>query len=65
MLQTLWQWLRRRATRSSANDDQHVSTDYAQDRETNRLAHMSDEDRAWESASLQRERNSRERSQDA
>lgn len=28
--------------------------DYAQERETARLAHLSDDDRAWEAASLQR-----------
>ncbi len=64
MLQTLWQWLRRRTIRASAGDEQHVSTDYARDREDNRLAHMSEEDRAWETASLQRDRETRGRSQD-
>jgi hypothetical protein len=64
MVQTLWQWLRRRTTRVSASDAQPVNTDYAQDREDNRLAHMSEEDRAWQAASLQRERNTREQTDD-
>ena len=64
MVQSLWQWVRRRTTRESGKDDQRVSTDYARDREDNRLAHMSEEDRAWETASLERERAARERPQD-
>jgi len=62
MLRTLWQWIRRRTHRTSANGDAHqVSADFAQDREANRLGHMSEEDRAWERASLQKEWETREK----
>jgi hypothetical protein len=37
------------------------SAGYGQDREDARVAHMSEEDRAWEAASLQTERETRER----
>jgi hypothetical protein len=63
MVQSLWHWVRRRTTRVSGGDDESVSTDYARDREDNRLAHMSEEDRAWETASLERERAARERTE--
>jgi hypothetical protein len=65
MVQTLLQWLRRRTTPASASDDQPVRTDYAQDREDNRLAQMSEEDRAWQEASLEREREMRKQTEDA
>ncbi len=37
--------------------------DYVQDRETSRLAHMSVEDRDWEQASLQRNRDNEARNE--
>ncbi len=62
MLRSLWQWIRRRTQRASTNGDApQVSADFAQDREDNRLGHMSEEDRAWEQASLQKERETREK----
>jgi hypothetical protein len=64
MLRTWLQWLRRRTTRASAGDDQPVTTDYAQDREDNRLAQMTEEDRAWQAASLQRQRETRKQTED-
>ncbi len=61
MLQAVLQWIRRRPGRTNANDDASpVGADFAQDREDNRLGRMSEEDRAWERASLQKERDSRE-----
>jgi hypothetical protein len=65
MLQSWLQWLRRRTTRVNTNDDQPVPTNYTQDREDNRLAHMSEEDRAWQAASLQREQESRKATEDS
>jgi hypothetical protein len=54
-------YLRLRGSASSrAGDDRQASAapaaDYQQDREDARLAHMSDEDRAWEAASIDRSR---------
>jgi len=39
----------------------HTILDYAKDREDSRLAHMSAEERAWETASLQRNRENQAR----
>ena len=62
MLRRLLDRLRRRA-----DDDRPVAAPgprgYAQDREDSRRARLSDEDRAWEEASLQRDRERRERDQ--
>ena len=53
--------------RHRADDDRPAATadprDYAQDREDSRRGRLSDEDRAWEDASLQRDRERREREQ--
>jgi hypothetical protein len=40
-----------------------VDRDYVQERENRRLAQMSEEDQAWSAASLQRDREARERNQ--
>ncbi len=55
--------LRSRGTRKgqSAADPDGTRTDFAQGREDDRHAHMSAEDRAWEAASLQRNRDAQER----
>lgn len=50
-----------RVTPAAPNDP---ARDYTGERETGRLADMSDEDRAWEAASLQRNRESEARDQD-
>ena len=49
--------LRRAAPRADAPR----SEDYAGDRETERVGRMSDEDRAWEAASRQRDRDNQAR----
>ena len=60
-------YLRARGTssisRSRADRQAGASThpDYRQDREDSRLAHMSEEDRAWQTASLERNRENQER----
>ena len=60
-------YLRARGTsnsgRSTADRQAGVSAhpDYRQDREDSRLAQMSQEDRAWQTASLERNRESQER----
>ena len=62
MLRRLMDRLRRRG-----NDAPPVGAsaprDFAQDREDSRQAGLSDEDRAWQEASLQRDRERRERDQ--
>ena len=62
MLRRLLDRLRRRA-----DDDRPAAApgprDFAQDREDSRRARLSDEDRAWEEASLQRDQERREREQ--
>lgn len=64
MFDFLRQWLRARKIRVNAIDSgPQDTTDYAQDREDNRLAHMSEEDRAWEAASLQKDRETPARTQ--
>ncbi|MDP9356690.1 MAG: hypothetical protein M3R02_15660 [Chloroflexota bacterium] len=45
----------------SAADPEGTRADFAQGREDERQAHMSAEDRAWEAASLQRNRDAQER----
>lgn len=42
--------------RASSPDEASAPSDFVQDRETSRLAHMSADDRAWEAASLERQR---------
>ena len=52
--------------RPRRNDDQPADAahrDHAQEREDRRVGQMSEEDRAWEAASQQRDRESRERNQ--
>ena len=62
MLRRLLDRLRRRA-----DEDRPVGApgprDYAQEREDSRQAGLSDEDRAWQEASLLRDRDRRERDQ--
>ncbi len=63
MLRRLMNRLRRRG-----NDDRPVvgesaPRDFKQDREDSRQAALSEEDRAWQEASLQRDRERRERDQ--
>jgi hypothetical protein len=57
--------LSRRNRTSRSSDDHRASAptqrDYAKERADARLARMSEEDRAWEAASLQRDRATRER----
>ena len=51
--------LRGNASRRKGDDRQagpSPAEDYPQDREDTRLSHMSDEDRAWEAASIDRNR---------
>jgi hypothetical protein len=48
--------LRIRRSPTTLVDADATTHDYRADRETGRLAGMSDEDRAWESASLERNR---------
>ena len=55
---------RRDGNRRSGNDRQASvpdHSDYRQDREDARLAHMSEEDRTWQAASLQRHQENQER----
>ncbi len=58
-------FLRSRSNSKGQNADGQggTSTDFAQGREDDRHAHMSAEDRAWEVASLQRNRDAQERQQ--
>ncbi len=62
MLRRLMDRLRRRGT-----DDRPAAApaarDYAQEREDSRQTGLSDEDRAWEEASAQRDRDRREQDQ--
>ena len=60
MLRRLIDRLRRRGTddRPAAEP---AARDYAREREDSRQARLSDEDRAWQEASLQRDRERRER----
>ena len=53
----------RRPRRDDQPADAPASRDYAQEREDRHLAQMSEEDRAWEAASQQRDRDNRERNQ--
>jgi hypothetical protein len=43
-------------SQASPPDGTSASSDFVQDRETSRLSHMSADDRAWEAASLERQR---------
>lgn len=52
-----------RTTRATPAVDERLARDYGNEREAGRLGGMSDEDRAWESASLERNRKSVERDQ--
>ena len=56
-------FLRSRGNSKGQNADGQggTSADFAQGREDERQAHMSTEDRAWEAASLQRDRDAQER----
>ncbi len=58
-------WLKRNKGASRSDVERRVQTgaglDHAIDREDNRLAHMSADDRAWETAALQRNRENQER----
>lgn len=56
-------FLRSRGNSKGQNADGQggASTDFVQGREDERQAHMSAEDRAWEAASLQRNREAQER----
>ncbi len=54
-------FLRSRGKGQNTDDQGGTSTDFAQGREDERQAHMSTEDRAWEAASLQRNRDAEER----
>ena len=60
--------LYRRSSNSGSRDGRQDSAptrrDYATEREDVRLAHMSEEDRTWQAASLQRDRDKRERDDD-
>ena len=56
-------YLRRRDTGVSGDAAGDASRDYGGERETGRLAGMSEEDRTWEAASLKRNRESEEREQ--
>jgi membrane protein implicated in regulation of membrane protease activity len=52
---------RTRHTTLAGSDD--GSRNYAQERETDRMSHMSDSDQAWQAASLQRNRDNQARKQ--
>lgn len=58
-------YVRRRDADGSGGDAGDPSRDYRGERETGRLAGMSDEDREWEAASIERNRQSRERNEGA
>ena len=49
-----------RGGKGGREDGAPASRGYTQDREDERVGRMSDEDRAWEAASLQRDRERRE-----
>ncbi|MBA2597116.1 MAG: hypothetical protein M3Q50_04845 [Chloroflexota bacterium] len=51
----------RRATATATATAANVNRDYAQEREGARVAHMSADDREWEAATLQRNRENIER----
>ena len=65
MLRRIQDWLRPLLARGSnaggSEGGAPASRGYTQDREAERVGRMSDEDRAWEAASLQRDRERRER----
>ena len=66
MLRRIQDWLRPLLGRGnnaggSGEGGVPASRGYLQDREDERVGRMSDEDRAWEAASLQRDRERRER----
>ena len=63
MLRRIQGWLGPLLGRGSKGreGDAPASRGYVQDREDERVGRMSDEDRAWEAASLERERERRER----
>lgn len=54
-------YARSRNTGVSGGEASDPSRDYRDERETDRLAGMSDEDREWETASLDRNRRAQER----
>ena len=57
---------RRQRGRGGAEDQQSAGLpprDYTQEREDTRLTNMSDEDRAWQSASLEKDRATKDRDQ--
>ena len=60
MLRRLIDRLRRRG-RDDGSEGAPTARDYAQEREDSRQAGLSDEDRAWQEASLQRDQERRER----
>ena len=60
MLRRLIDRLRRRG-RADGPSGAPTARDYAQEREDSRQAGLSEEDRAWQEASLQRDRDRRER----
>ena len=62
MLRRLMDRLRRRGT-DGRPAGPPVARDFAQEREDSRQASLGDEDRAWQEASLQRDRERRERDQ--
>ncbi len=62
MLRRLIDRLRRRG-RADGPAGASTARDYAQEREDSRQAGLSDEDRAWQEASLQRDQERRERDQ--
>jgi hypothetical protein len=45
----------------SVTESGTASRDYAQERETNRVSHMSESDQTWQAASLQRNRDNQAR----
>jgi len=49
--------------RDTLAESDTASRDYAQERETNRVSHMSESDQEWQAASLQRNRDNQARDQ--
>ena len=63
MLRRLMDRLRRRGTGDDRPTGEPAPRDFAQDREDSRQGRLSEEDRAWQEASLQRDQERRERDQ--